>query len=61
MTEENGGLTMPEYSISQLGAFEKCALQYKFAIHAVRTDLKSESALLSQHMIVAVEISPLSL
>jgi len=24
------GLTMPEYSIFQLGKFEECALQYKF-------------------------------
>ncbi|MCJ7645177.1 MAG: hypothetical protein MUP28_11985 [Candidatus Aminicenantes bacterium] len=33
---------MPEYSISQLGKFEECALQYKFIyVDGIKRELKA--------------------
>jgi hypothetical protein len=30
-----GRFEMPEYSISQLGKYEECALQYKFIVETI--------------------------
>jgi len=40
---------MPEYSISQLGKFEECALQYKFIyVDGIKRDEEGVEAFLGQ-------------
>lgn len=47
---------MPEYSISQLGKFEECALQYKFIyVDGIKRDEEGIEAFLGQRFRDAME------
>jgi hypothetical protein len=51
-----GDANMPEYSISQLGKFEECALQYKFIyVDGIKRDEEGVEAFLGQRFHDAME------